>query len=183
MLQFDWIIQILLYASLKSCFQSEILLCVFTYARLSIWLLFQGEVRGKQSFLICQFTFWNFLNGNSCENSISHLGPLFSISVWCLCNQDEGRWSACLSSEKIIPNHCALIDFYCLIGDRQVCPIFVGFPSEVKPKNVLEVIWSKYILVLCYLERDKAYLMNWQTSLRVDNLERCILNEVWSLEF
>ena len=52
-----------------------------------------------------------------------------------------------LSSEKLILNHYDLTDFQCLIGNRQVCPILVGLDSEDKPKNVVEVICSKYILV------------------------------------
>lgn len=145
-----WVnMQILLYAfHLNLAFvQNEIVLCVFTICMI-VHMVIVPRRRGKLHLLICQFTCLNILYCNSCENWISHWGPLFSLSVWWFCNRDEGCWSWCLSSEKLILNHCALIDFYCLIGDRQVCSILVGFHSEVKPKNVLWVIRSKYILVL-----------------------------------
>lgn len=61
-LQFDWTV---LYASHLNLalVQSEIVPCLFTYAWLSTWLLFQ-EVRGKDPVLNSQLTFWNFPHSN-----------------------------------------------------------------------------------------------------------------------
>lgn len=143
-LQFGWI---LLYASHlnPALGQSETVSCLFTYAWLSTWLLFQ-EVRGIELVLVSQLTIWNFPHSNLWKlywpsrttSSSFRLIPL------------QSRWRVLIGMpfSQGIHTEPLCFDFFCLIGDRQLSLIFVGFHCEFQPhKNVLEVTWCKCTLV------------------------------------